>query len=96
MTATNASIPRAIDNADSKTKVRPMPSFTVKLPVELDRKLRNAARRRRESLSALARRALEREVDAGGPDFATVAAAQFGMFRGPGDLSAREGYGPRR
>jgi predicted transcriptional regulator len=70
-----------------------VPSFTVKLPEVLDRKLRAAAHRRRESLSALARRALEREVDADGPDFAVLAARHRGMFRGPEDLSTREGYG---
>jgi predicted transcriptional regulator len=70
-----------------------MASFTVKLPAHLDRKLRAAARRRKESLSEMARRALEREIAQGGPDFATLAARHRGMFRGPRDLSTREGYG---
>jgi predicted transcriptional regulator len=70
-----------------------MPSLTVKLPAPLDRKLRTAARRRKESVSALARRALEREIATGGLDFAALAARHGGMFRGPPDLSSREGYG---
>jgi len=70
-----------------------MPSFTVKLPTPLDKKLRATARRRGESLSMLARRALEREMVTDGPDFAVLAAKQRGMFRGPRDLSTREGYG---
>lgn len=70
-----------------------MPSFTVKLPTPLDKKLRAAARRRGESLSVMARRALEREVVTGGSDFAALAQHHRGMFRGPRDLSTREGYG---
>jgi hypothetical protein len=70
-----------------------MASITVKLPVDLDRKLRTAARRRGEGLSELVRRALEREIAADGPDFGTVAARYKGMFRGPSDLSTRKGYG---
>ena len=70
-----------------------MPSVTIKLPAPLDKKLRAAAKRRGESLSVLTRRALEREVLTNGPDFATLATKQRGMFRGPPDLSAREGYG---
>lgn len=70
-----------------------MASFTVKLPAQLDKKLRTAARRRKESLSDMARRALEREIASGGPDFAALAAQHRGMFRGPRDLSTREGYG---
>jgi hypothetical protein len=70
-----------------------MPSVTIKLPAPLDKKLRAAARRRGESLSLLTRRALEREIMTDGPDFAALAAKQRGMFRGPTDLSTREGYG---
>lgn len=70
-----------------------MASLTVKLPTPLDKKLRAAARRRGESLSVMARRALEREIVTDGPDFATLAAEHRGMFRGPRDLSTREGYG---
>lgn len=70
-----------------------MPSVTVKLPAGLDKKIRAAARQRKESVSVMARRALEREVSSGGPDFATLAQKHRGMFRGPRDLSTREGYG---
>lgn len=70
-----------------------MPSVTVKLPVALDKKVRAAARRRGEKISVLARRAIEREVASGGPDFATLAERYKGMMRGPKDLSSREGYG---
>jgi predicted transcriptional regulator len=70
-----------------------MPSVTVKLPATLDKKLRAVAKRRKESVSVMARRALEREVEAGGPDFATLAAKYRGMMTGPRDLSTREGYG---
>lgn len=70
-----------------------MPSLTVKIPPALDKKLRSAARKRREPMSTLARRALEKEVAAGEPDFVALAANYKGMFRGPRDLSTREGYG---
>jgi len=82
-----------LDLGSGKTTVRHMTSFTVKLPVHLDKRLRAVARRRGERLSTIAWRALEREVAAGGPDFAAVAAAHKGMFCGPSDLSTREGYG---
>jgi predicted transcriptional regulator len=70
-----------------------MPSVTIKLPAPLDKKLRAVARHRGESLSLLTRRALEREIMTEGPDFATLAAKRRGLFRGPRDLSTREGYG---
>jgi predicted transcriptional regulator len=70
-----------------------MPSLTVKIPPALDKKLRSAALKRREPLSTLARRALEREVSVRAPDFAQLAANYKGMFKGPRDLSEREGYG---
>lgn len=70
-----------------------MPSLTVKIPSSLDKKLRSAALKRRERLSTLARRALEKEVAARAPDFAQLAANYKGMFRGSRDLSGREGYG---
>ena len=70
-----------------------MPSLTVKLPGTLDKKLRAAAQKRGEKISTLARRALEKEVSAAAPDFAQLAAKYKGMFTGPRDLSAREGYG---
>ncbi len=68
-----------------------MPSLTIKLPVKLNRQLRMTAHKRKENLSALARRALERELVAPAPDFATLAKPYLGMFSGPRDLSAREG-----
>jgi predicted transcriptional regulator len=67
--------------------------ITVKIPAPLEKKLRQAAMRRGENFSELARRALRKEVEASGPDFATLAAPYRGMFRGPRDLSSREGYG---
>ncbi len=70
-----------------------MPSVTIKLPAPLDKKVRAAAKRRGESISLLARRALEREILPDEPDFATLATKQLGIFRGPPDLSSREGYG---
>lgn len=68
-----------------------MPSLTVKLPGSLDKKLRAAAQKWGEKLSTLARRALEKEVAAGVPDFAQLAANDKGMFRGPRDLSTCQG-----
>ena len=79
--------------APRKTTVRLMPSLTVKIPASLDKKLRSTASKRREQLSTLARRALEKEVTAAPPDFVQLAAGYKGMFRGPRDLSMREGYG---
>jgi hypothetical protein len=67
--------------------------ITVKIPAPLEKKLRQAAMRRGENFAELARRALRKEVEASGPDFATLAAPYRGMFRGPRDLSSREGYG---
>lgn len=70
-----------------------MPSLTVKVPATLDKKLRAAARKRGEKLSSLARRALQKEVAPAAPDFVKLAGSFKGMFRGPRDLSTREGYG---
>jgi len=70
-----------------------MPSLTIKLPTKLNRRLRTAAHQRKENLSVLARRALERELAAPAPDFATLAKPYLGMFSGPPNLSSREGYG---
>lgn len=67
--------------------------ITVKVPVLLEKKLHKAATRRGESFSEFARRALRKEVEVDGPDFATLAAPYRGMFRGPRDLSSRQGYG---
>jgi predicted transcriptional regulator len=70
-----------------------MPSVTIKLPAALDKKVRAVARARGENISEFARRAIEREVTSGGPDFATLAARYKGCVTGPRDLSTREGYG---
>ena len=70
-----------------------MKTVTLKIPVSLDAKIRRAIARRKESFSELARRALTREVENHEMDFARLAAPYRGMFRGPRDLSSREGYG---
>lgn len=69
-----------------------MKTVTLKIPESLDAKIRRTLKRRKESFSELARRALAREVEEG-QSFADVAGAYCGMFVGPGDLSTREGYG---
>ena len=66
-----------------------MPSLTVKLPAALNKKLRTVARKRGEKISALMRRALEKEVADHAPDFVQLASRYKGMFRGPSDLSTR-------
>lgn len=71
-----------------------MKTVTLKIPESLDTKIRRLLKRRKESFSQLARRALSREVE-DGRNFAHVAGPYRGMFRGPGDLSTREGYGRR-
>ena len=70
-----------------------MKSVTLKIPDNLDVKIRRAVARRAESFSDLARRALAREVEEREVDFARLAAPYCGMFKGPSDLSSREGYG---
>lgn len=70
-----------------------MKTVTLKIPDSLDMKLQRAAARRKETFSELARRALAREVEEGEIDFARLAAPYRGMFKGPSDLSSREGYG---
>lgn len=72
-----------------------MKAVTLKLPDGLEAKVRRAMKRRNESFSALARRALAREIETHEPDFARVAAPYRGMFAGPADLSGREGYGAK-
>ena len=72
-----------------------MKTVTLKIPDSLDLKLRKALARRKESFSELARRALRREVAKGEVDFVRLAAPYRGMFAGPSDLSAREGYGDK-
>jgi predicted transcriptional regulator len=70
-----------------------MKTVTFKIPERLEAKVRKAIRRRNETFSELARRALAREVADHEVDFARLAAPYRGMFRGPRDLSSREGYG---
>ena len=70
-----------------------MKSVTLKIPDSLDAKIRRAVAQRAESFSELARRALAREVEEHEADFARLAAPYCGMFKGPRDLSSREGYG---
>lgn len=72
-----------------------MKTVALKIPEELDMKIRQAARRGKESFSALARRALIREIEIQETDFARLAAPYRGMFEGPADLSSREGYGDK-
>ncbi|MEA3208985.1 MAG: uncharacterized protein QOE70_2042 [Chthoniobacter sp.] len=71
-----------------------MKSVTLKIPDSLDVKIRRAVARRAESFSALARRALTREVEEHEVDFARLAAPYCGMFKGPRDLSSRVDAGP--
>lgn len=70
-----------------------MKTVTLKIPESLDSKIRRAIARRKEKFSHLARRALAREVEEHEVDFARLAAPYRGMFKGPRDLSSREGYG---
>lgn len=70
-----------------------MKTVTLKIPDTLEARLRLATSRRKESFSALARRALVREVEEQSADFARLAAPYRGMFKGPANLSSREGYG---
>ena len=70
-----------------------MKTVTLKIPDRLDLKIRRAVARRKETFSELARRALAREVEHHEIDFARVAAPYRAMFKGPRDLSTREGYG---
>ena len=70
-----------------------MKSVTLKIPDSLDVKIRRAVAQRDETFSALARRALAREIEEKEADFAQLAAPYRGMFKGPRDLSRREGYG---
>jgi predicted transcriptional regulator len=68
-----------------------MKTVTVKIPDSMDEKLRLHAAKQRERFSETIRRALARELE-GDQDFAAMAAPYRGMFNGPKDLSAREGY----
>ena len=70
-----------------------MKTVTLKIPDGLDVKIRRALVKRKETFSDLARRALAREVEERDVDFARLAAPYRGMFKGPANLSSREGYG---
>ena len=70
-----------------------MKTVTLKIPEALEAKIRRTLKRRKESFSELARRALAREVEETEVDFARLAAPYCGMFKGPADLSMREGFG---
>ena len=70
-----------------------MKTVTLKIPDSLDVKIQRAIAKRQESFSDLARRALAREVEERTVDFARLAAPYRWMFKGPRDLSSREGYG---
>ena len=70
-----------------------MKALTVKISEALEAKLRNKAKAANEPVSAIVRRALDREMEADTVDFSKLAAPYRGMFSGPTDLSTREGYG---
>lgn len=70
-----------------------MKTVTLKIPENLDAKIRRAVAQRKESFSTLARRALAREVEEGEVDFVRLATPYRAMFAGALDLSSREGYG---
>ena len=72
-----------------------MKTVTLKIPDSLAKKVRRLMARRKETFSELARRALTREVEDNETDFVRLAAPYCGMFKGPRDLSMREGYGNR-
>lgn len=72
-----------------------MRTVTLKIPDSLETKLRRVIARRKETFSHLARRALAREVEEQEVDFARLGAPYRGMFKGPSDLSTREGYGSK-
>ncbi len=57
----------------------------------MNEKLRKRAAEQQERFSDTVRRALARELD-GNADFSSLAAPFQGMFKGPKDLSTREGY----
>ncbi len=60
---------------------------TAKPPAPRGNKSRNG------NPTAMARRVVKQASAPDGPDFAALAANHRGMFRGPRDLSTREGYG---
>ncbi len=66
-----------------------MKTLTVKIPVALETKLRKKAKADEEPVSAIVRRALNREMEADATDFANLAAPlSRDVFR-PADLSTR-------
>jgi len=68
-----------------------MKTVTIKIPDSMNEKLRKRAAEQQERFSDTVRRALARELD-GNADFSSLAAPFQGMFKGPKDLSTREGY----
>ncbi len=78
-----------------------MKTLSLKLPEALDAKLRAAAKRRRTTLSAMARAALEAYLNdkqkAPKGSFLDLAGDLIGSVEGPGDLATNpkymEGYG---
>lgn len=87
-------IPTTVDHKTVGNTMRiTMKTVTLKIPDSLNIKIRRAIARRKEKFSHLARRALAREVEEHEVDFARLAAPYRGMFKGPRDLSSREGYG---
>ena len=72
-----------------------MRTVTLKISDALKARIGKAMARRKETFSALARRALTREIEEGEADFARLAEPYRGMFKGARDLSVREGYGDR-
>lgn len=73
-----------------------MKILTARIPDDLVRRLKRKAEADRETVSEVVRRALIRELASEAGDFAKLAAPFAGMFRGPRDLSTREGYGSDR
>jgi len=72
-----------------------MKSITIKISDELDHQLRKYAASQQLGISETLRRALSKELE-GETDFASLAGPYQGMFKGPSDLSAKEGYaGPK-
>jgi hypothetical protein len=69
-----------------------MKAITIKLPETMEGKLRRYAAGKNQGLSETVRHALQRELETGS-DFASIAAPYRGMFRGPRNLSSKEGYG---
>ena len=71
---------------------RPMRTVSFKLPVELDTKLSEIARRRHSTRSAVVREALE-ALEALGPLSVTALAGDLvGSIEGPGDLSTNPAH----